>query len=241
MFCSVLQIAAAPSGSAEPLPDFRSMSEDEAVELATGLGLVPEISPTPSSKSIGRVIDQSPAPGQEPIGMPGVLLSVSSGRILPDLRGLPIKNAASRLEALGIGWEAAHRPVPHLQENHISRQEPPPGSRIDPEQQVVFLTLSNADPTIPVLSGVLVSEAYEQLTSLGLQARHEPDAHWLPDSSISRLTARCGQQGQTRYIVEQTNPSAGATAPADTTVTLTWESRFDDWGVVWCNEEGVEH
>lgn len=93
--------SAAPAPAADPVPDVRLLAADRAAEILERAGYAPRI-----LGGAGRVAAQSPAPGAVVPEGAVVELTLASERpaeaVVPDLRGLPIRDAVARLSALAI-------------------------------------------------------------------------------------------------------------------------------------------
>lgn len=118
--------AAPPSPVADPVPDVRLLAADRAAEILERAGYAPRILGT-----TGRVASQSPAPGSVvPAGAAVELIlasDTSAEAVVPDLRGLPIRDAVARLSALAI-------PVGRVVgTGSVVNQNPEPGRPVRPD------------------------------------------------------------------------------------------------------------
>ncbi|HYJ32165.1 MAG TPA: penicillin-binding transpeptidase domain-containing protein [Candidatus Binatia bacterium] len=127
-------MASAPAPVADPIPDVRLLAADRAAEILERAGYAPKI-----LGDAGRVAAQSPAPGAVVPAGAVVELTLASESpaeaVVPDLRGLPIRDAVARLSALSI-------PVGRVVgTGSVVNQNPEPGRPVRPDTRC-SLTLS---------------------------------------------------------------------------------------------------
>jgi len=132
---AVLPTASTPAApSADPIPDVRLLAADRAAELLRAAGYAPRI-----LGAAGRVATQTPAPGA--IVPAGAIVELTlapetpAEATVPDVRGLPIRDAVARLSALAI-------PVGRVTgTGTVVDQNPEPGRPVRPDTRC-SLTLS---------------------------------------------------------------------------------------------------
>lgn len=116
---------AARTPAADPVPDVRLLAADRAAEILSKAGYSPRI-----LGATGRVASQSPGPGAiVPSGtVVELTLAIESAEaVVPDVRGLPIRDAVARLSALAI-------PVGRVVgTGSVVNQTPEPGRPVRPD------------------------------------------------------------------------------------------------------------
>lgn len=124
---TVLPTSSAPAPGGEPIPDVRLLAADRASETLGRAGYEARVVGSGS-----RVAAQTPSPGTPaPRGtLVELILTSESGEaevLVPDLRGLPIRDALSRLSALSI-------PVGRVVgSGRVVLQSPEPGRHVRPD------------------------------------------------------------------------------------------------------------
>jgi serine/threonine-protein kinase len=140
-------------GAGIPVPDLRGEELGEARELLASRGLVVlEVVELPHPEAAaGRVIAQSPLPGQQLRESAGVRLAVSTGRprgVVPSVAGLMSAAAAEVLARMGFQVEQRVEESP-LTQGRVIRVEPAPGTELDLPARVVLYV--SAGPPMPEL------------------------------------------------------------------------------------------
>jgi len=104
------------------VPDVTGLPPDEALQVLSGIGVRGEVQGTG-----GVVMRQHPKPGCEVPEGGRVVLTLGGGRMsggkLPDLKGLTLREAMRRLEALGVG-------VRMYGSGRVVKQSPAAGSEV---------------------------------------------------------------------------------------------------------------
>ncbi len=131
-----------------PVPDLAGLPRPlaEKVLRAAGFGLA-KPDTLPAASEPGTVIQSRPGPGVgRPAGTP-VELVISSGPAelsVPSVIGLPVTEARSRLEEIGLGvGQTSTRPVAGRPGGIVVEQRPPAGTR-SPRGARIDLVLSRA-------------------------------------------------------------------------------------------------
>ena len=124
---AVLPTPAAPATPADPVPDVRLLAADKAADILERAGYSPRI-----QSGVGRVASQTPAPGTVAPTGAVVQLTVAveedaAPAVVPDLHGLPVRDAVARLSALSI-------PVGRVVgTGSVVNQNPQPGRPVRPD------------------------------------------------------------------------------------------------------------
>jgi len=207
------------SGGAErvTVPDLEGMTASEAIEALRGAGLDSRTRVVPSEEPRGTVIDQSPDAGEEVAKSTVVVLQIAKAPAspppsepatvrVPNVVGLKAADARSRLRALGLRStqrpEESPRPA-----GTVVGQSPGRGAELR-EGGTVTLRVSTgpAQVAIPDVVGLDESAAIQELEAAGfvVQVVDEPT----------------GEPTEDGVVLDQ-SPSAGASRPKGTTVTIT--------------------
>lgn len=169
------------SGPGEAIvPSVRGLSREEAIRELRVVDLRVRASTRPSASiSEGSAIGTSPRAGTEVQRRSRVRLFVSSGPrqiAVPDLVGLSLDSATSRLDDLGllysVGREESDEP-----EDEVLAQDPAAGTLLDPGGRVA---LTVAEPpqqvTVPFVTDLSRRDAVRALRGEGLAATIEEQA-----------------------------------------------------------------
>lgn len=170
----VEELNAAQQAQSGLVPDVTGLSQEQATQKLSALGLDPKIEKHPAQEDqIGKVFSQSPAPGTRSTS---VLLAVGARAVhVPDLRGLTLDQAKNLLPAgVELGrqdFEATGtQPLDRiLRQNPAAGKAVVEGSHVD----VVIEAL-----IMPDLRGKTIQQAQEALRPLGVKlgTREQPDA-----------------------------------------------------------------
>ncbi len=126
----------------------------------------------------GQVMDQSPAPGSEVKPGRRVYLTVNEGsrprRRLPSFLGASVRDARSRIEALGLRvGEVIADSIPSPYRNTVTQQSPAPGdSVLDASTVTLWYSTGPSDTyeVVPDVVGLSVREARQVLMENKLRA-----------------------------------------------------------------------
>lgn len=192
------------------VPDLAGMGTGQAREALESAGLVLAAVDSIRHPSIeeGRVLGQSPLPGQKAIPGGEVLLTVSQGverRPLPDVTGLQAERAVSLLEATGfsVTVDTVESGEPA---GTILLQEPGAGTPVTLAGSI-RLEMSEGPPSVemPDLTGLPEEEAVARIRELGLEVAEV------------RTTFRFGRD---RGLVVEQEPAPGLQVDRGAQVTL---------------------
>ncbi len=148
----------------------RAAAETALARAGLKLGKVAE---QESRYAPGTVIGQSPDPGDEvaPEVPIAIVVAVAIKPTVPDLRGLAVEEATSRIEALGlVPGRVAQRESKDAAEGSVLTQEPLAGMRVEPGSAVTLVVAVAPPPTVavPDLAGLSRPEAERLLKAAGL-------------------------------------------------------------------------
>lgn len=201
------------------VPDMTGQDMEAASARLAKMGFGVEISYAPSETLLeGLVITQTPEPGSTAKKGDKVTLTVSTGPaelIMPDLSGLPLEEAQSIIEAMGLELaDVVYELREDVAENAVVSQIPAADSDVAEGTSVSLIVSGDAvlaGARIPKLSGLHVSQAVRLLNELGFVAcfvyEEESD---LPEGSV----------------IEQ-SPGQGIHAYYNNQIDL-WVSAYDD-------------
>lgn len=162
------------------VPELVGLSLDEAAARLEQAKLRPGmVSPRPSERPPGSVIEQDPAPGSKLAPESAVNLVLAEDGMLaevPRLVGQPLDRALLLLERAGLkGVEAAQKQTGDTPEGIVIEQVPRVGAML-PRGETVELVVAVRPPepemvTIPDVTGLDVKRAVTVLKDAGLSAR----------------------------------------------------------------------
>jgi len=208
----------------EPLavPAFAGMTEDEAVDAIKAAPFTlaePTVRQFDATVPAGTVIDALAGDGSSLTGVPTYLelqpvtLVVSAGA-LPDVTGLSVDDARSKLEAAGLLFGAVNA-----------------AEFSDTVAEGSAIRLQLGDGTVPVRVGdtidVITSKGVEQFAVPDVSGMIVNDAiQALEDAGFQVSDAGFTEAQKTVYKVTKTDPAAGSLRPKGSTVSITGISLF---------------
>ena len=162
-------------------PVLSGLPVDQAVSTARNVNLrLESISYAHSSQPAGRVIEQSPAPGERVTAEAGLSIVVSRGpeprrAVMPDLAGVTVEQARERLAELGLrSVQAVPSGVSFDAPGVVASQEPAAGAEVTIGTPVLLGYRLSAREVVPV-PGVVGKEARlaeRMLRAAGLRVGH---------------------------------------------------------------------
>lgn len=187
------------------VPDTVGMTLTEArrVLAKSGFDQPPKLTFVENDKPKDQVLDQRPRPRSRHKPGAAILLEVSTGFRLPDVRGTAGAEAKSTLESHGVRVTlGAERPDPVLRKGLVISQEPAPGT-VMAQGAIVTLVVSSGIPSVRVPSVIHLyrAEAFQLITNQKL----------LPQFLTTVDEANVDQ------VVKQ-EPAAGTLVPEGSTV-----------------------
>jgi beta-lactam-binding protein with PASTA domain len=198
-----------PPGTTQTMvqvPDVTGMAVVGAETLLKSIGLQSQRQNVISSKTAQDiVITQKPSGGETVPKGTVVILSVSLGVVVPDVRNLLLTDATTQLQAIGLQVQPVNERSSTVPKDAVIRQDPPPGSNVSPGSTVTLTVSLGANVTVPNVVDVLVADAQTQLQAADLQ---------------SRLVYETSG-GINKGFVIKSDPPAGTSVAFGTTITLT--------------------
>jgi beta-lactam-binding protein with PASTA domain/predicted Ser/Thr protein kinase len=209
------------------IPSEIDKSSTDAVADLTKAGLKVKLREVPSSKPAGTVLAQDPPAETKVTSGTLVHLNVSKGPLpvaVPDVRGQPIDQASSQLQALG--FKVALTTVDSDQPaNTVIDQAPPPGQSSG-KGSVISLTVSKGpqQSTVPDVTSTDIGSATSTLAASGFKWKIQRQDVTDPnlDSTVLTQTPNGGEQAKPGTVVVLTVghlANQPATTTTDTTTT----------------------
>ena len=190
----------------QTLENARSLLSDASLEVGT----IEERSDADFAQ--GTVIEQSPAAGVEVGAGTPVNLVVSSGPelvIVPEVEGLPERDAIAALQDLGLRFTTDEEFSSTIAKGLVIRSEPAAGTEVLSGDTVLLVVSLGPQPVeVPNLVGKTRAQAESTLAGLGLQ------------TSVSATPQPVADPGQDGLVVAQV-PSVGASVLPGDIVTIT--------------------
>lgn len=207
---STVEIEVVSKAATVPVPDVRTLSAQEAVDLLEREGfIVRQVTQPSNDVAVGDVISQSPSPGQRIARGSTVEITVSSGAeqaTVPGVVGSTQTDAENAIIAAGLSIGSVTSENSAEAAGTVIAQNPSAGSQVEAGTSVSIVVSSGGAPaTVP---SVVNSErtVAEQLIR---------DAGFSP-SVEERAVADPAQDG----IVISQNPASGSERPEGSTVSI---------------------
>lgn len=198
------------------VPRVVGLQEAEAIDRLENAGLGADVRRRPNEAPEGEVYDQEPNAGEEIEEGSDVTIFVSEGPQevqVPDVTGLPLKEARRALRAEGLEVGAVTRePSDEYDEGEVIRQSYPPGATV-PTGTAIDLTVSSGPETVivPDVVGQSEEQARANIQAAGLvpQSVYEPSDE--PAGTVIDQEPDGGseaQRGDTVQILVSQGPEA---------------------------------
>jgi beta-lactam-binding protein with PASTA domain len=198
-----------PSGTTQMMvqvPPVTGMTFSRAESLLKNSGLQAQRQNVIGSKTAQDiVIAQKPPEGETVPNGTVVILSVSLGVLVPDVRNLLLDDATAQLHAIGLNANPKYEPSLRGSKDTVIGQDQPPGLNISPGSTVTLTVSLGANVTVPPVVEKRVAEAQKLLEAAGLQTKLESESNG----------------GIKKGFVIKSNPHEGKSVPLGTMVTLT--------------------
>ncbi len=207
-----------PSGSTQTMvqvPDVTGMAVVSAETLLKSFGLNSQRRDVISSDTVRDiVIEQKPSAGDLVPQGTIVILSVSLGFLVPDVRNLSLAVATTQLQAIGLQVQTMPERNSSVPKDAVVRQDPVQGSYASKGDTVRLTVSLGANIAVPDVVGLPVADAQKQLQDAGLQ------------STLSYGTSGSINKG----FVIKSDPLSGTPVAFGSTITLT-VSRGEDFEI----------
>lgn len=181
-------------------PNLVGASLEDAKTILIQLRLRPgEIQEVEEEGNVGKVVSQSPQPGDaiqpgQPVHLRVGIKKKEAEKVeVPDLVGMALPDARRRLEALGLGVETAKRESQRT-EGTIIEQAPGAGSKVAKDQHVTLVVASRPKIKPP-----------PEPTPAGAEAPQAPGAQAYREGDVEIRIPREGQSQTVRIVVVDTS------------------------------------
>lgn len=212
-------------------PDIEGKQLAAVKSLIEGLGIELRLDEIDAPGRKGRIIEQIP-PAFTPMGETARMLAVvSNGLVVPDVIGKNVDVVKAELEEKGYSVEISRSPQENMPKNIVAFVLPKEGSRIDPQNEAVFL-ISSSQHLVRVPSD-LVGKKVSDVTknaNINFTAR-----------ITRRNITKCWLPGTYSHYVTSSSPAPGSLVVAGSEVKLEHRSVETSPGKSLCNEWGVPY
>jgi beta-lactam-binding protein with PASTA domain/predicted Ser/Thr protein kinase len=179
------------------VPSVVGLDTDTAEARLSSDGLEAEINPVVSEAEEGTVVEQDPLAGTRVDEGETVTLNVSSGPLtveVPDVEGLPERDATERLQDAGLEVDPERRFSDRVPTGRAIGTEPGAGTETTTGSTVTLLISRGTNRIeVPNLIGLQADEALAQLSAVGLNGaavQRDDDA---PSGEVFDQTPAAGQ------------------------------------------------
>ena len=154
------------------VPSVVSLTQDQAIAKLRSVGFVAAISTATSQEEKGKVIDQSPQPGEQYPAKTTVTITVSSGpgeAVVPDVTGFSVNSAKAAIQAVGLtlGKEKSVDD-PSVDKGKVIETLPKAGDTVAAGSAVV-LSVASGKVKVPDVVGENRGDAQQALTDMRLK------------------------------------------------------------------------
>jgi beta-lactam-binding protein with PASTA domain len=196
-----------------PVPDVTGQTAAEATDTLEAEGFsVTESEEASADVDAGEVIRTEPAAGTEVEEGSTVEIVVSTGAetvAVPDVVGKTAAEAEVEIQDAGLRISTSQEPSDDVELGLVIRTDPEAGTEVELGATVAVVVSSGAEPiVVPDVTGRTESDARAELEDLGLVVEVRTESSEDVDEGL----------------VVSTDPAAGATVEAGTTVTMTVSS-----------------
>ena len=178
--CAALGLFGGSSSASVTVPNVTGKTEAEATAMLEDVGLTVGTIEQKASDTVdeGKVISQTPAGNSQAEKGTKVTLVVSSGKEqveVPDLSKMTASEARSALSKAGLNYEAgAAEYSDDVDENHVARQSPAAGEKVDKGTKVTYYLSAGPKGTeVPDVSGMSEGSAIATLNNAGFYVTTE--------------------------------------------------------------------
>lgn len=216
-----------PSPDPIAVPDVTGKTQEEASQILTALGLVPQLEPVddPQGRAKGMVIAQNP-PATTPVEQGStVILQVSAGpgdQVVSNVTGLDEAVARQQLEALGFKVLSQPEASDSVAAGKVIRTDPASQVTAAPGATVTMFVSTGAQPTeVPDVNGQTAAQALLTLQNAGFKG--DPVEITVPfgDSRDGKVVGQSPAAGAMAAKGSKIQITIGKAAPAPATTTTT--------------------
>jgi beta-lactam-binding protein with PASTA domain len=205
------------------VPDVIGLPEQVAAQRIHQKGMVAIPNTGPSSRPVGVVFAQRPGAGAQVDKGQSVTIFISSGparKAVPNVTGLPLKQAQQRLSAAGFGSNVKR--VASSRPDGIVTEQAPVAGVTAVKGTTVTLSVSNGRKpvTVPSVVGQTQGAAVSQLTKLGLKPQLQNVPSNEPAGLVVAQKPAGGKEvdkGSTVILNVSRGTGGGTTTPQTTT------------------------
>ena len=206
------------------VPSLIDLPVETAEARLRSVQLVPETKDVPSTKEVGRVVDQNPQPNEMVAEGSKVSLSVSAGPdqvTLPDLKGFSEDEARTALSNLDLSVSATKKvDNTDVQAGRVVSTSPAAGEAVA-VGSAVTLNLSSGLVEVPNVVGKPRSAAASELSDLGFRIKTTYAVSRRPEDEVLRQSVKEGQKVEYGSQIELTVAQPAPPTPTPTTTTPT--------------------
>jgi eukaryotic-like serine/threonine-protein kinase len=208
------------------VPSLVGLTQGQAVTKVRSVGFVAAVSTATSQAEKGKVVDQSPQPGEQYPARTTVTITVSSGpgqAIVPDVTGFTVDSAKAAIQAIGLTVGQV-QPVddPSMDQGKVIETVPKAGDTVTAGSAVV-LHVASGKVKVPDVVGANRGDAQQALTDVRLKYKtkfadsNKPEGTVLSQTHAGE-TVNIGTQ-IVLVVAQVPQPTATPTTPPTTPTT----------------------
>jgi beta-lactam-binding protein with PASTA domain len=185
---------AAPPPAKVFVPDVTGLKQDAAVQKLGQAHLVPVITFTPTKKPTGLVVSQTPKAATRTKPGTNVMLVVDKGSpnvAVPDVTGLKVADATSKLQAAGFKTQTTQVTVADKAPGTVVSQAPAAGDKVAKGSSITLsIAKGGATPTTaPAATTTTAGTAPQATTPAPTTTTAQPTSATVPDLSATDVQA----------------------------------------------------
>lgn len=231
LFCALLIASVSNAQGDRFYPDIEGKQLSTVETLLSDLGVKLTIKKVDSPIRKGQVIKQIP-PAKTPLGQAAEMyLVVANGLVVPKVNSKNVNMVKAELEKIGLSVEISRRPIQGVANGIVDFITPEPGTRIDPENEAVFLVVSNTE-MVKVPDNLIGIDIRDVMKNNKIK--------FVPTPQIDKGPHfRCYEPAVYRYIVTSSSVAPGKLVTVGSQVKLQYRRETVIESRRICNEEGV--
>ena len=205
------------------VPTLANLTQTQAVAKLQSVGFVAAVSTTTSQVEKGKVIDQSPQPGEQYPARTTVTITVSGGpgeAAVPDVTGFNVDSAKAAIQAIGLTVGSVQNVNdPTLDKGKVIETVPKAGDTV-PAGSAVVLRVASGKVKVPTVVGANRSDAQQALTDVRLKYKTKFAYSDKPEGTVLSQT-HAGETVDVRtqivlVVAQVPQPTATPTPPPTT-------------------------